>query len=135
MQEPNDEMIERLRGSKQAALAEAYSNGQDYGREWAEKKAEWVELTRLAKLRDQQRPESNWEYFFDQDNGSAWGPGENLHHQIMGGDEVYGNPDRKEAAEFWEYLGVPEEDQFDGEFMRGFADGAIDLFEMAKPKV
>ncbi len=38
MQEPNDEMIERLRASKQAAMAQAYSNGQNYGREWAEKK-------------------------------------------------------------------------------------------------
>lgn len=53
----------------------------------------------------------------------------------MGGDEIYGNPDRKEAAEYWEYLGVSEEDQFDGEFMRGFAEGAIDRFESVASNV
>ena len=95
------------------------------------------ELCRSAQLCDlaAQLISVNWEYFFDEDIGSAWGPGENLHQQIMGGDNIYGNPDRKEAAEYWECLGVSEKDQFDGEFMRDFAEGAIDQFKSVPSNV
>lgn len=61
-------------------------------------------------------------FFFDEDNVMPGGLGENLHQQIMSGEEIYGNLIRREAAEFWEWQGVSEEDQFDGEFMRCFAE-------------
>lgn len=131
MKNLNEGMIERLRTSKQTALAQAYADGQSCGRNWAETKAEWVELTRLVKVRDEQRQWNNWEHFFG-GNDSVWSAGETLHQVLMGGDELYGNPNRQEAAEFWESLGVSEEAQGDGRFMQGFADGAVELFETAK---
>lgn len=54
MNDSDEKLIERLRTSKQAALAEAYSNRQDCGRKWGEENAEWGELTRLVKLRDRE---------------------------------------------------------------------------------
>ncbi len=88
MQDLNQAMIERLRTSKQAAQAQAYADGHNCGRNWAETQAEWVELTRLVKVRDEQRQWNNWEHFFG-GHDSVWSAGETLHQVLMGGDELY----------------------------------------------
>lgn len=120
-------MIERLRASKQSSQAEAYADGQNYGRKWAEEVAEWIELNRLSLFRDEQRRRNQWDDLFD-GISSAWSAGEALHHMLMGGEDVDGNPDRAESASFWEGLGVLEEQQTDSRFVLGFADGAAEQF-------
>lgn len=127
-------MIERLRASKQSSQAEAYAVGQSCGRKWAEEAAEWIELNRLSLVRDEQRRRNQWDDLFD-GIGSAWSAGETLHHMLMGGVDVDGNPDRAEAAAFWEGLGVLEEQQTDSRFVLGFADGAAEQFAKVEPQV
>ena len=121
-------MIERLRDSKQSSQTEAYADGQNCGRKWAAETAEWIELKRLSDVRDEQRRRNQWEEFFD-GIGSAWSAGATFHHLIMGGDDVYGGPDRLESAEFWEFVGIPEEQQCDSRFVLGFADGAAEFYD------
>lgn len=126
MQEVSKAVIERLRRSKQATMAHAYRDGIDFGRNWAETKAEWCELVRLTKYRKLQM--GGWESLFTNDHfGSA--PGNVLYEAmttISDGDK---------ATDFWESLGISEEQMEEGEFMRGFAEAAIELFEIAESEI
>lgn len=123
----NEEMIERLRASKAAALAEAYASGEECGSDWAENRAEYRELRRLLRFRYQQK--GGWAARFADDDAATWTHGEML-YEVIASDS-----DRGEAAAFWESLSVSEEEQGDGEFMRGFSDGAIRMFMSVRSKI
>lgn len=134
MSNSNQKMIDRLQSSKQAAESAAYADGLNCGRKWAEEAAAWTELKRLSRVRDEHRLRNEWEGLFD-GIGSPWSAGETLHHVIMGGDDVYGGPDRPESAEFWTVLGISPEQQSDSRFVLGFADGATESFASVEAQV
>ena len=125
------EPITRLVASKQKHESRFYADGQECGRKWARERAEYVELRRLEEIRNEQRRRNEWDGYFD-DTNSAWCAGEIFHHLIMGGDEIYGAPDRSESAEFWEFVGATEEQRTDLKFVLGFADGAAEHWDSVK---
>lgn len=101
--------------------------GRRFGAEWA-KTAPREYLERLRDVRDQAVMMGEWDHYFGADGiDCVWTPGELFHHAIEGGDEEYGNPDRTEAAEFWDQAGFESDDTADSDFIRGFADGAVEV--------
>lgn len=118
---------ERLWALQQKQNSEFYGEGKELGEKWARDQAEPRELRRIEVARDELRRRSEWEQFFEGED-SDWCAGIILHHLIMGGDEIYGNPDCNESDEFWKSVGVDGETRCDGHFVRGFADGAAEYW-------
>ena len=120
------DVVERLRASKRKSDNEEYQAGHKEGREWAEGHAEAAELERLKALRDQyeREPTYNWEWFFSGEGQSQFSVGQTLYFAINPVAEE--DRDYSAAGEFWE--SVASTDDPDSEFVRGFADGAIDLW-------
>lgn len=93
-----------------------------------------IELQRIEEIRDEQRRRGQWESWFASTE-SVWTSGEILHHMIMGGDEISGNPDRTESAKFWEFIGATSEKRCDSKFVLGFADGAAELWDTIRNQI
>ena len=110
-------MIERLRATKEQASSEAYQAGHKAGAHWAEREATYPELQRLS--------EADIGQLLAADTGfNTASAGDSL-AAIITGSEL----DRDEAR--W-FLGAVSDDQAlldSPDFVEGFADGALALFE------
>jgi hypothetical protein len=119
------EVIDRLRASKQKHENEQYNGGHEAGQEWARNEAEAGELIRLEKFHDACGP-SDWGRFFWTSDRDAYGAAENLVFRIWPDDDR----DRDAASNFWESQG--HEEYPDDEFVRGFAEGALEIWDQVK---
>jgi hypothetical protein len=124
------DVVQRLRASQQQAEDKSYKEGFEAGKEWAMREAEAPELRRLASLK--QRLRHDWEYamFSTDEHTSAYGPAERLLFAVQPDTDG----DRQLAAERWAgmLIGCSEDNAerlaCDGEFVHGFAEGALDVW-------
>jgi hypothetical protein len=124
-----DDVIQRLRGSKQQHATESAQAGAAAGEQWAKDTAEAVELERL----EQERVATghDWDRLFDEDRDPAdW-----LYDVMHPGHES----DRfaPSSREFWEQQ-IGEDDLHlidDNEWLRGFAFGAIQVWREVQSKL
>jgi hypothetical protein len=124
--------IERLRESKKKPDETRFREGFETGQAWAKNSAEAEELARLAAFHDScQRNSWGWEGFFQMPEGcSAYSAAEQIAFQIIGEDQC---PGREEASDFWE--SVAHQGRPPGEFVRGFAEGALDVWGQVKDEI
>lgn len=124
------DVIQRLRASKQQFDDESYKDGFYVGQGWAKDIAEVRELQNLARVRRSIRDE---DWTFETDDNSAYGAWEWLYFQIFPEHDR----DRDEADVFWAGVLEDEDDprRFDAGFLRGFADGALDIWTQVKNQI
>ena len=119
--------IRRLRASKLQSEEDIYQRGHEAGQDWARRLAEWAELERLAKL--------GHDWFAPQGvvGEDAFGVSGNL-LMHMNPDEYLGNRGAQEM--FWqEATGDDEEPYPDRDFVHGFVDGAVEVYEQVKDEL
>ena len=122
------DVVARLRASKIAADSEGYQAGFSKGEKWASEDAEVHELRRLEKLK---ATVQYWDDWFEINGTNAYASHELLYSEIAG----YERPDRSEAAEFFDYVGANEEDMYDPAYVRGFAEGALSVWDDVKEQI
>jgi hypothetical protein len=126
------EVIERLRASKAQLQNGDFREGRIAGRKWAEKHADARQLLRLARWRD--RTGHAWEDCFITVRGQAFCAGEIFAGTIIGEDA-----NRQSMRDFWTSA-LPNYDKRHGrytndDFVRGFAEGALDVWDRVKDKL
>jgi hypothetical protein len=119
------DVIARLRASKQQHEAVVYKRGVEAGQEWAKRRAEAAELTRLERLHTELRGDLSQAFHDSAD--SAYGSGELFFFTICPEDDG----DREAASDFWE----DHEESNDSEYVRGFADGALNVWSEIKDQL
>lgn len=128
-------VLGRLRASKGKEEGMDYQAGFRSGKQWAEQRAEAFELQRVEDLRDEidGDPRQSWDAYFEFNEGDVYGPDECLFFTIR--PEV--EKDRREAEAFWESEGGDslQAAKDRGEFVRGFAEGALDLWLSVKDEL
>jgi Domain of unknown function (DUF4268) len=127
-----DDVIVRLRASKQREDDEDYRYGERQGRDWAANHASAYALKRLEGSRERNGPE--WRSLFASYKSSTT-PAERLADILLPPEEVAMSYDRSAEIEFWEDVmpsrRMPESDSF----VRGFADGVLALWLEVKDQV
>ncbi|MCY2986459.1 MAG: hypothetical protein NTY19_01100 [Planctomycetota bacterium] len=128
-------VIERLRASKQRSEAAEYQLGHAIGKRWAEQSAATSELQRLEELRDEYeaQPQYDWDEFFEWDEPRVWGPDEDLFFAM----HPEAGKDRRAAEDFWECAAgdALQQSLYRGVFLKGFAEGAIAVWESVQDKL
>jgi hypothetical protein len=128
------EVIERLRVSKRESETQEFQTGWDQGKEWAEKHAEFPELERLANWRNDPHVDQRGRYELTSPGRNAFGPAEHLaftlqpEDQSRSGAQDFWNRAVKDDAESRENITKPE-------FLRGFVEGALDVWDKAKDQL
>jgi hypothetical protein len=120
------EVAMRLRVSKRKNEAVQYQEGFEVGRRWAMNQAEADELERLADLHLHAQTIREWQTLFYEYRNDASSAAERLAKVILGED---GEPGRAEAREFWENVLGKREAAVPSEFVRGFAEGALEVWD------
>jgi hypothetical protein len=127
--------LERLRASKQTAEAADYQAGYDLGKRWAEHSAEVAELQRLESLYDdlENDPRLGWDSYFENDEPSVYGTDEGLFFAM----HPDADKDRRAAEDFWACFAGDAIRQATnpGAFLKGFAEGARDLWLSVKDEL
>jgi hypothetical protein len=125
-----DDVITRLRASKRRAESEQYEKGETVGREWAEEYAEADELIHLERWYGQLGRDADAVFGEPDNNGPAasalvaWGA-------CPENDESW-----PAAQDFWEQaLGDDTSAADDPQFVRGFVEGALGLWNRVKHKL
>ena len=128
-------ITERLRASKRQAGSEKFRNGHEVGQGWAKRREDTIELQRLDQLYAERTNDSfcTWEAFFSDSGSSAYSNAEILYFALCPEHEN----DRGAAADFWEReIADGEADLLgDGEWFRGFAEGALDFWWEVKGRL
>lgn len=123
-------MIERLRASKEQSVSEFYTAGKTAGEEWARDTADFEELQRLEVRRAQLG--DNWRDWLIPEERDEFGSGHRLAVAILGNERLL----HHEAADFWDCaIGDDDEAQDqrnNDDFVRGFADSALEAFARVK---
>jgi hypothetical protein len=124
-------VIARLRASKLEHASEAFGDGIAAGKEWAGATAEAVELERLERYREDIG--SAWDEVFAAGFGGAIGIHERLAWTARPDDER----DREAASRFWEQaIGDNFESLMcDDDFLKGFVDGALEVWDAVKDQL
>ena len=123
------DVIERLRASKEQSAKASQDDGRTAGQEWAKRSAEYEDLKRVAKL--------NLRDFYENFEDPDWTAREFVTTAIMGSHEeakfILGDD-----AEMSACYGV-DEDMVDAtltrEFLVGFVEGAIEVWEEIKNQI
>ncbi len=118
------EVAMRLRASKRKSETEQYNEGFEAGKTWAMNQAEADELERLVDLREKNI--TNWDVLFDQYDSNAYSVAEQMAFTILGKDA---EPGRPEAREFWERAIGEDAVSSPPELVRGFIEGALQVWE------
>ncbi|MGH8502011.1 MAG: hypothetical protein ACREVE_05965 [Gammaproteobacteria bacterium] len=111
------DVIQRLRASKIEDEAELYTDGKDLGREWAKDTATWLQLKRVPASHDQMFREN----LIDDGALGHW-----VACKIIGDNDA----DWQTINEFWsEVVGEIDDARVnDDDFIRGFVDGANEIY-------
>lgn len=123
------DVIDRLRASKQQGASKEYAKGAEAGRTWAKNEAEAEALERLHWLTNAGGPaDPAWNNIDPQLNNFT--VAEQAERWIRGKDE---DTDEHESAEFWEaQVGHTEPSD---EMVTGFVEGALEVWNMVKGKL
>ena len=123
-------VIERLRVSKRESESEDFQNGWNYGKEWAEECAEVSELKRLETWFDDQNFN---ECRYEVNEGNAFDAADCLAFVLCPHDQS-----RSGAQEFWNSAvgdDVPRDDIARPEFLRGFVEGALNVWDKVQDQL
>jgi hypothetical protein len=123
-----EEAIARLRASKRRLESRQYQDGRGAGDRWAKDSAEAEELTRLAGWR--QKFARDWNIIWADADGTATYASAETFVLTIRPDE---DGDRQAAQEFWSHF--IEHDLPDAEFVHGFADGALGVWDEVKDQL
>ena len=130
-----DDVVERLRASKRKMDSEEYQHGYENGRAWANDTAEAAELERLESLEEglKNQPVYGWEFFFDSQAhpNSAYSTAEDLYFALQPNDQE--DRDRDAAKDFWE--SAAGDSELSDSYVRGFAEGALQVWRQVKPQL
>jgi hypothetical protein len=122
------DVIQRLRASTHASNDQEFNSGFSAGQQWAEREAAASDLKRLDGFHFQAR--HDWSTFFDSNAGSsAYTTAERLYTVF--------NPDAdpRDAGEFWcPIVGEGKEHESD-QWVRGFAEGALNVWWKVKDQL
>lgn len=122
-------VIERLRSSEDEDLTEGFATG----KEWAEQTASKGQLKRLARFRASlEGQQHGWNDWFTTTAGNAFSPGELLAQEIDGKEKV---TDRFDMNRFWSDILDDTEKIDDDSFAKGFAEGALAVWDEVKSKL
>jgi hypothetical protein len=128
--------IQRLKASKHKVNETRLKEGFDAGQRWAQNSAEADELERLSGFYESCHRDSwGWEGLFDlPECASAYSAAERIAFVILGGEH---DGDRGAASDFWEEAvdweeAVERKDHPANEFVRGFAEGALEVWDQVK---
>jgi len=128
-------VIERLRASMRMAKVAEYRLGHDLGEKWAKRSAEASELQALEEFRDEleDQPQYDWDEFFEWDEPKVWGPDEDLFFAM----HPEADKDRRAAEDFWECSAgdALRQSLYRGVFLKGFAEGAIAVWDSVQDKL
>ena len=119
-----DDVIQRLKVSKERMENDEYKEGEKVGRRWASRKGGARELMLLERFLESLDGEPSFgrDEFFSGYGSSAYSTAEQLYFAI----HPENNRDRDSAKDFWERA-LGEDDVHKAEsdsFLRGFAEGA-----------
>ncbi|HEY5789574.1 MAG TPA: hypothetical protein VIX81_03055 [Gammaproteobacteria bacterium] len=125
-----EEVIERLRQTRDREAPSEYRQGYAAGREWAMRHASYAELGRLKRLYDwwEYEPEYDLDWFIDNvGQDTRWSAPQYIAFEILA------LPESERAAEvaeaFWHAAlagAAPPEGRSD--FLEGFVKGAVELY-------
>jgi hypothetical protein len=124
------DVIQRLRGSKMKMEDQAYLDGKRAGTAWANNQATYAHLQRLFELFCEASP--GWETWFNR-SGGAFSVGERLADVLLGAE----GKSRYARTGFWQGVLDPDDRKRMNEslFVRGFADGALDVWVQVKDQI
>ncbi len=126
------DVIERLRASMRDEQGTAFKDGYQTGTEWGEKTATAAELRRLEsfQISTKKKSQEYWKNWF-------WPQGKHLPWLALVGviqDDQNIRP--LTGAAFWKALvGEPSPKPISGDFLRGFVEGAVDLWSTVKEQL
>lgn len=118
-----NDTVTRLQASKVASDSAEHSTGFEAGQAWAKNRASVPELKAIEGLHGRLDSYGNWQDWFDNAGGSAYSSAEHLQGVISPDGEI----DREEARDFWEGEDL-DVDNLSASFVRGFAEGAIGVW-------
>jgi hypothetical protein len=127
------EAINRLRASKRQRAEGRSKEGVEFGQKWAKDSAEVDQLERLSDFYDScSRDSLGWEGRFDLPNTSCkYTAAERIAFVILGDDY---DDDCGAASDFWELVAERENHLLD-DFVRGFAEGALEVWHEVRDKL
>ena len=127
--EDNDRLVGRLKASKRNLDSVRYQRAFTDGRHWARQHADLLGFQQLAELRAS-HGDAEWENLFVEREHATLAPCEILGMHLLGLTDVepYGSC-RGEAREIW------EDRETDPNSLRGFADGALAIWEEVREEV
>jgi hypothetical protein len=127
-----EEVLERLRASKQESDEEDAEEGQEAGTRWVDDSADVRDLKALERF--QRQMGHDWDVFFmEGDSRAAYGVAERFVFEIQPSNEK----DRAAVVDFWnEALGEDDAHKADNpSFVKGFAEGALERWDEVKEKL
>ncbi len=127
------DVVERLRASSRSHQGETFMDGYETGNRWGETLASFAELKRLANFQDSRRAQSRdaWELWFSPH-------GDHLPWiTLVGVIQDDKNPHPVTTAQpFWRSVfGEHSSKAGEGAFLRGFVEGAVDLWLRVEKKL
>jgi len=128
----SEDVVDRLRVAREQAAKEEYEDGQNAGRKWAKSTATPKELKRLERYANNGGGSEGW-WDVDCPNWCApFGAADYFVFALRLRDKD--NPDA--PNQFWkEALGGDMHRIQDGDFLRGFGEGAIAVWEQVKDRL
>ena len=131
-----EDVVARLRASNQAAETELYAQGKEFGTRWAKNMATAIELRRLDKFAERKYNDPDEEDMnsFLAPHDTDGSPADRLAWEILG-DQGLG---RNESTDFWhDATGMDQykSDLSEPEFLRGFIDGAVEIWEAVESRI
>jgi hypothetical protein len=130
------DLIERLRASKLQQESDLFKDGFEWGKEWAKNEATAKQLERLERMynRLSTEPIHDWQRFFRFDADRPYATYELFYFELAPDDK---SRTQAAAREFWEHAAGDDGDRDiqEGEWVRGFAEGALDIWNHVKNKI
>lgn len=128
--------LARLKKSLEDSESESYRDGRGEGFEWASKYADAVQLRRLQRYRETN--DEVWEAHFNGDSSVAFnhlGPLGSIAAAAISRTPM--EVDQRDTDEFYENTLGDDADGYleDGEYMRGFFEGAIEAWQQAEAEM
>lgn len=127
------DVVQRLKGLKIKSEDAAFKDGFQTGQQWAKEKADPDQLAKLDECRSTDFLE---DFIFKENDGDAFGPNEYLARLLSDEPE----PTRSSCVAFWEeILGDPAgkdmKKRFNVSWLRGFAEGALQVWDEVKDQI
>lgn len=122
------DVISRLRASKVAAETKSYNDGFAFGERWAKGNAEVAELNRLERFHEETEKDYPFEDWFGTELFAPWS---HTSHIVAA---IYGTEYPREAEELTERL-FDEEEARDNDYVRGFVEGALSVWNDVKDQI